>query len=126
MNKPKTILLINDVVPVLKALSNQLEAKGFKCITVSDGKSGLESALRYHPNLIVMGVILPKMGGLTLLRLLRKDHWGKNVPVIIFTSLDGLESVFKGDAGRKLNYWTFNESRFASAVDSITKKLKHA
>lgn len=85
MNENKTILIVEDS-PLLRAVvSDALSTEKFNVLEAENGKIGLETALASHPDLIMLDVMMPVMGGVEALGLLRKDDWGATVPVIILT-----------------------------------------
>jgi CheY-like chemotaxis protein len=75
-----------------KLLSNH----GYSVHTAMDGEDGLKKAFQEHPDLILLDIRMPKMDGMTMLNLLRKDSWGAQVPVIILTNLDTDDEILKG------------------------------
>ena len=56
----------------------------------------LKKALEDHPNLILLDIRIPKMDGMTVLKHLRADTWGKNAKVIILTNLDATDHILQG------------------------------
>lgn len=93
-NKGK-ILIIEDEVVLARMYQRLLGNHGFDVSIAMDGEEGLEMSLREHPDLILLDIRMPKMDGITMLGLLRKDQWGKKVPVIILTNLDASEEIVK-------------------------------
>ena len=87
------ILIVEDEEPVLKVLSEKLSAEGFRTLLARDGVQGLKTALAKKPDLILLDILLPVMDGITMLKKLREDEWGKKVPVLILTNLSGAENV---------------------------------
>lgn len=83
----KKILIIEDDTVLSSTLADNLSREGFEITQAYDGEQGLASALRIKPDLVLLDILLPKMDGLTMLNTLRKDSWGKNVPVIILSNL---------------------------------------
>ncbi len=84
----KTILVVEDDASELKALVDKFTREGFSVLQAKNGEEGLESALKNHPDLILLDIVMPKMDGMTMLKKLREtDEWGKTVPVIILTNL---------------------------------------
>ena len=81
------VLVIEDEQAMREILKDALAAKGFAVSVAVDGEEGLASSLRDHPDVIVLDILLPKLDGLTVLRRLAKDVWGKKVPVVVFTNL---------------------------------------
>lgn len=84
----KTILIIEDELPMLKALADKFSLEGFEILEAKDGAEGLKSALTKKPDLIILDIFMPVMDGKEMLAELRTDDWGKNVPVIILTNLN--------------------------------------
>lgn len=84
----KKILIVEDELSLRNALSDKLLREGFEIVEAKNGEEGLEVALREHPDLILIDIIMPVMDGMTMLKKLRdEDEWGKTVPVIILTNL---------------------------------------
>lgn len=89
----KVLLIIDDEAIVLKSLSSQFDKDKVKVITATNGADGLKIALKEHPDLILLDLIMPKMDGMTMLTKLRKNAWGKNAKVIILSNLSDAERV---------------------------------
>jgi two-component system response regulator PrrA len=84
----KTILIVEDELPMLKALSDKFSLEGFDILEAKDGAEGLKTATEKKPDLIVLDIFMPVMDGKTMFEKLRADEWGKTVPVIILTNLN--------------------------------------
>lgn len=83
----KRILIIEDEVPLRNALSDKLTREGYAVLTAKNGEVGLGAALHEHPDLILLDIVMPVMDGLSMLKELRKNKWGKTARVIILTNL---------------------------------------
>lgn len=83
-----TILIAEDEQPLLTSLVDKFAHVGFEVLEARNGEEALRVALSRHPDAILLDLIMPKMDGLAVLDKLRKDEWGKNVPVIILTNLN--------------------------------------
>jgi DNA-binding response OmpR family regulator len=77
------VLLVDDDVQLCKLLVERLSTEGFTMETIHDGPRGLERALSLEHALVVLDLMLPGMGGLDVLRRLRKVS---PVPVLILTA----------------------------------------
>jgi two-component system, OmpR family, response regulator RegX3 len=80
------ILIIEDERPISQSIAYTLRREGFEVLTAADGAEGLRLALATPaPNLILLDLMLPVMGGLEVCRLLRQRqrHW---IPVIMLTA----------------------------------------
>ena len=84
----KTILIIEDELPMLKALSDKFTLEGFEILEAKDGAEGLKVATSKKPDLILLDIFMPVMDGKVMFEKLRGDVWGKTVPVIILTNLN--------------------------------------
>ncbi|TAN58456.1 response regulator [Patescibacteria group bacterium] len=84
-NKPK-ILIIEDEKFISKAYQVGLAHEGFKTIAAYDGKEGLAMAKKEKPDLILLDIIMPVMDGLTMLKELRGQEWGKDMKVLVLTN----------------------------------------
>jgi two-component system, OmpR family, alkaline phosphatase synthesis response regulator PhoP len=82
MAKPK-ILVIDDEPSILNLVSAYLRPEGYEVFTASDGPAGLHAARAYKPDLIVLFIMLPRMGGVELLTRLRRES---DVYVILLTA----------------------------------------
>lgn len=89
----KKILIIEDEEPMRRVLKDTLEQEGFIVFESGDGKAGLEEAHLKRPDLILLDILMPKMDGMTVLKQLRKEEWGKGVPVVILTNLNDASTV---------------------------------
>lgn len=87
------ILVVEDEESLATALKEKVVKEGMEGEIAKNGKQGLELALRGHPDLILLDIIMPVMDGITMLKKLRGDEWGRTVPVIILTNLSDAEKV---------------------------------
>lgn|SRR3989338_2994199 len=85
MNKKK-ILLVDDERDMVYAVKMQLEADGFRVLTAPDGQEGLDKARKEKPDLIILDLMLPKIDGYKVCRMLKFDEKYKGIPVIIYTA----------------------------------------
>lgn len=95
----KKILIVDDEESVLKVLVAKFNHEGFQTLAARDGEEGLALAFREKPDVILLDIIMPKMDGLTMLRKLRKDPWGKKVPVLILTNLSDDKNIAEAMVG---------------------------
>lgn len=77
------VLIVDDDVQLCRLLEERLSTEGFMIEAVHDGPRGLEKALSMEHALVVLDLMLPGMGGLDVLRRLRKQS---PVPVLILTA----------------------------------------
>jgi DNA-binding response OmpR family regulator len=82
----KRILLIEDETDMVYALTLQLEAADYKVLSATDGQAGLDMARKEKPDLIILDLMLPRMDGYKICRMLKFDERYKQIPIIIFTA----------------------------------------
>lgn len=79
----ESVLIAEDEKNLLDTLKYNLEREGYKALTASDGEKALEIARSSRPNLVVLDVMLPKLSGLEICRILRKES---DVPILMLTA----------------------------------------
>jgi DNA-binding response OmpR family regulator len=122
--KPKKILIVDDEAVLVELLRTKIGQRGFAVSDARDGDEGLQKALEEHPDLILLDIIMPKMDGITMLKKLRQDPWGKNVPVIILSNLNTAESVEKSLANGAYDYLIKIDYTLEDLVNIIKKRLE--
>ena len=80
------ILLVEDDLDILKTTQYVLEKKGYQCITAVEGMEGFQKAKTENPDLIILDLMLPKMNGFKISRLLKFDEKYKKIPIIMLTA----------------------------------------
>ena len=81
---PETILIVEDEPALLRGLKDNFEFEGYRVVTAVDGEKALRSAEKTAPDLIVLDIMLPKVNGYEICRLLRNQ--GVDVPIIMLTA----------------------------------------
>lgn len=120
----KKILIIEDDAIMLSTLTDNLTAEGFEIIKAGDGKEGLATALREHPDLILLDILLPVMDGITMLKKLREDVWGKDAKVIMLTNLSDNENVAEAMAYGSYDYLVKSCWKIEDLIAKVREKLK--
>lgn len=82
----RTILIIEDEVSLRDALRDKFTRMGFLVFEAVNGSDGLEVALHHHPDLLLLDIVMPRMDGITMLKKLREDAWGKGAKVMVLTN----------------------------------------
>ncbi|MFC7393680.1 winged helix-turn-helix domain-containing protein [Scopulibacillus cellulosilyticus] len=80
------ILVVDDEPSIVTLLSFNLEKAGFEVLTASTGNEALEKAQNYSPDLIVLDLMLPEMGGLNVCKTLRQNQMF--IPILMLTAKD--------------------------------------
>src|SRR3989339_878330 len=80
------ILVIDDDRVIIKRIEEILESENYEVLEAMDGLEGLNLARKERPDLIVLDLLLPKLNGHQVCRMLKFDSRFKHIPVIMFTS----------------------------------------
>ncbi len=124
MPKPnKKILIVEDERPLREVLCDKFEANGFKAFKAKDGKEGLAVALKEHPDIILLDIIMPKMDGMTVLKKLREDKRGKDIPVILLTNLADDQKVAEATEEGVYGYLVKSDWKIADVVKMVEERL---
>lgn len=80
------ILLIEDEEIMIELLERKILQEGYEVLVARDGEEGLRLMRENWPNLILLDIILPKMGGFDVLKEMEKNPSLKKIPVIIISN----------------------------------------
>ncbi len=83
---PHKVLIVDDEPHMLRVTELSLRKGGFEILSARNGREAVEAALREHPALIVMDVLMPEVDGLTALRQLKQNPETNPIPVIMLTA----------------------------------------
>lgn len=91
-----TILIVDDMPINVAVLAEHLVSHGFTVLVAQDGEEGIERAQFAPPDLILLDVMMPGMGGFETCRRLKSDDATKDIPVIFMTALSGISDKITG------------------------------
>ena len=80
------ILLIEDEEIMIDLLQKKLTAEGYQVLVAKDGLAGLEKMRQDKPDLILLDIIMPKMGGFEVMEEMGKDKALSDIPIIIISN----------------------------------------
>ena len=116
----KNILIVDDETDIIEILQFVLEAEGYECITATDGEEGLKLAKEASPDLIILDVMMPKINGYKISRLLKYDSKYKNIPILMITARSQEEDRVIGEETGADEYITK-----PFKVDYVVEKVKN-
>jgi DNA-binding response OmpR family regulator len=90
------ILVVDDDAYLLRMVSSILEKRGYDVATASDGETAFAMALAHVPDLLITDVMMPKMDGWSLVRVLRSRPEFNFMPVIFLTALASDDDRIRG------------------------------
>ena len=88
----KKVLLIEDSKALAGALEGALKLNGIDTVWASDGVQGVAAAKREKPDLILLDLMLPRISGFEVCKILKTDNTTWRIPVVIMSTLTDKES----------------------------------
>lgn len=82
----KKILMIEDEKIIVDLLKRKLEQAGYQVSAGKDGIEGLEKMRKDKPDIILLDIVMPRMGGLEVMEEMEKDNDLKDIPVVIISN----------------------------------------
>jgi DNA-binding response OmpR family regulator len=83
---PKKILVVDDEVDLVKTIQFALEAEGYQVLVSYNGEDALNQSRTENPDLILLDIMLPKLDGYKVCRLLKFDKQYKHIPILMLTA----------------------------------------
>ncbi|WP_020175647.1 response regulator [Methyloferula stellata] len=123
MRSPPRILAVDDVPENLDIVRMRLEAHGYEVVTAMDGEEALTQAREHLPDLILLDIMMPKLDGISVLKILKQDQRFGFVPIILLTAKADRTDIVAGlDAGGD-DYLTkpFDQAALIARVRSMLR-----
>lgn len=98
---PKRVLIVEDEPMIAENLQALLNAKGYEADVAEDGAEAVQKAREFKPDLMLLDIMLPRLGGFDVCRILKTDPATKGIKVIMVTGLGRMgevENAFKNGA----------------------------
>ncbi len=80
------VLIVDDECDIVESIKFNLELENVECLEAFDGEEALSKAKKECPDLIILDIMLPKMNGYKVSRLLKFDEKYKDIPIIMLTA----------------------------------------
>jgi DNA-binding response OmpR family regulator len=120
----KKILIVEDDNVMRNLLTDQL-GREYEIVQAENGELGLKFAESFRPDLIILDLLLPVLGGLDMLELLRKkeDPELANTKVIIFSNFSDNTFLLRAQGLNVLGYYIKANTEIADLLEKIKKSL---
>jgi DNA-binding response OmpR family regulator len=82
----KKVTIVEDDLNLLNSVAEKLRAEGYTVSTATDGEQGWERVRADMPDLLVLDIMLKKLDGLSLCRMIRSDATTSHIPIIMMTA----------------------------------------
>lgn len=123
----KKILIIDDNEVFTKTLKDTLSSEKYSVTSVLNGEDGLKEITKDAPDIVILDLLMPKMGGVEFLDALKKKG-GNNIPILISSQLSKMEDISNAivagmDVGVK-GYIIKSSENLDKIVEEIEKTLE--
>ncbi len=124
----KIILLVDDEKDILEFLSYNLEKEGYDVVTANNGIIGLELAIKYKPDLIILDVMMPEMDGIEVCEKIRNTSDLQHILILFLTARSEEYSELAGFGAGADDYITkpIKPKLLISRVNAILKRTRNA
>ena len=119
----KKVLLIEDSKALAGALEGTLKLHNIETIWAADGVQGIAMAKREKPDLILLDLMLPKISGFEVCKILKTDDTTWRIPVVIMSTLTDRESRIRAQE-MGADHFIGKPYNLAATIDEIKKYLK--
>jgi two-component system sensor histidine kinase/response regulator len=123
MTAKKCILVVEDDRQLRDALIIVFGKHDYEVLSAADGEAGLELAKTKLPDLIILDLLMPKMNGREMLKLLREDSRAKHIPAVVLTNDDSPESIKQASASGAPAYFSKASTSLKELLDIVSYHL---
>jgi class 3 adenylate cyclase len=123
LRTPPRILAVDDVPENLEIVRMRLQAHGYEVITAADGEEALARVRADTPDLVLLDIMMPKLDGISALKLLKQDAAHNFIPVILLTAKSDTADVVAGLEAGGDDYLTkpFDQAALIARVRSMLR-----
>ena len=114
MSAPKKILFVDDDPAILQTVGDRLQFEGFVVTKATSGEQALTLLKKMTPDLIILDISMPGMGGIKFLRAISDEQGRPRHSVLVFTARSNMEEFFS----------TVNVDGFVAKSDDPDKLLR--
>ncbi len=119
----KRILIADDEMDIVETTKFMLESEGFEVLTAYDGEEALKIARSAYPDIILLDVMMPKINGYKVSRLLKFDKKFQDIPILMITARSQEEDRLIGEETGADEYIT-KPFEISNVIDLINKYLE--
>lgn len=118
----KKILIVDDEQDIVESLKFVLESADYSCYCAYNGEDGLKLAKDIMPDLMILDVMMPKINGYKISRLLKYDNKYKDIPILMITARAQDEDKLIGEE-TGVNEYITKPFDLDDVVDRVKKYL---
>lgn len=127
------ILIVDDNLGLLTALQHTLEIEGYQVVAAGDGREAIRQVYLEHPDLLILDIMMPQMGGYQVCEQLKADEQTRDIPVIFLSAAGQVLNKTRAFSVGGIDYITkpFEIEEMLARVEThlalraMQKQLKH-
>lgn len=117
------VLVVDDEPDLIRILEFGLRAAGYQVEIAADGQEGLKKAREIRPDIILLDLMLPKLDGYKVCRLLKFDERYRHIPIIILSARtqEGDQALAKEMGANRFITKPYEFSEILSHIEALLK-----
>ena len=115
----KKILIVDDDKTFQKTIRDTLKPLGYALVEAYDGEEGLKEVKKEKPDLILLDVVMPRLGGMEFLKILNQNKNQSQIPVLITSNFSGANMIEEGMKFGIRGYIVKSEESLKTIVNNI-------
>lgn len=123
-NKKIAVVIVEDEKMLADMYTTKFTMEGFAAHKANDGQAGFDLIKEVHPDIVLLDIIMPKLDGFAVLKMIKDDSALKDVPVILLSNLGQDEDVKKGKKLGAVDYFVKANHTPAEVVQKVKQVLK--
>lgn len=117
------VLIVDDDMTLRELYEERMKTEGFVIVSASDGEEAIDKTMKEKPDVILLDIMMPKINGIDVMKMLREKEETKSIPIIILTALVQEIDKIKDIMGPKDGYLIKSEIMPKDVVDKVNKSL---
>ncbi len=117
------VLIIEDTLFLLNGISDKFAHEGFLVLRATSGQEGLDIALKDHPDITLVDYLMPDTDGFYFLENIRKDEWGKNTPVIMWSNSHDATAIARAKEMGGCDFMIKSDWEYRDVVNKVREIL---
>lgn len=120
------VLIVEDDNELREILKMELESDGMKILIAADGEKAINKTRTLLPDVILLDIMIPKVNGFNVARILKKDKSTRHIPILMLTVADSKEDIIKGLGAGAIDYVTkpFFVPEVKARINSVVRHKK--
>lgn len=115
----KRILYIEDDKAIADVFKTRFEDKGYIVEVCDNGEDGLNATLEFRPDMIITGILMPKVSGYDVIDILKRTPETKDIPIVVLSALSRQEHIDRAKKLGAIDYLVMSEVRVKDVLQRI-------